>query len=64
MYLPDFDEIGENKIERIIAKQFLPNDMYLCGCGKTVKLSETLPASSSPYATPICRECAGENPPN
>lgn len=59
-YLPDFIEMQEDRIERIMDERCLPNGMYKCPCGKIVKLDETQTLDSSPWATPYCGECVDE----
>lgn len=59
--LPDFIEMQEDRIERIMDERSLPNGMYRCGCGKVVRLEDTLAASSNPWAEPICEDCFGES---
>lgn len=59
-YLPDWDEIQEEKLEFFIESRSGADNMYCCpGCDKWINLDDAVPASSSPYATPICRDCAG-----
>ncbi len=60
MYLPDPLEAMENRCERETEERCLPDGMYQCFCGKVIKLEHAVPASNSPYASAICRTCAGE----
>lgn len=59
-YVPDFMEIQENRIERIVDERCLPNGRYECSCGNMVKLDETFPLSANPWAEPFCFDCASK----
>jgi hypothetical protein len=38
----------------------VPEGMFRCCCGSAALLSEAMPASDNPYATPICPACFDE----
>lgn len=40
------------------AAENVDGDRFKCKCGKWKPLAESLPSGPSPYAIPICRECA------
>lgn len=58
-YIPDPIEIGESQISRY--EDRIDGDKYKCFCGKVVNLDDCVSASPSPYAPPICGECAQAN---
>lgn len=60
--LPDAVEQAEDAAERRYEEQTdgLPEGKFRCGCGRIDDIEHAMPASASPWAEPICRECVEE----
>ena len=56
----DILEHLEAGIEAKMEGRWLPDNKFICGCGRIADLDSAMPVTNSPYAEPVCPHCWDE----